>query len=214
MPVTADAPKQTRGQATRADMIAAAKRLFSEHGYHNTGIADIQQATAMTKGAFYHHFRSKEELALAVLEEVQEQYQQALIDPAMEQHSPGEQLVALLDGINQLNCQPEWCNCQMLATLVAELTDTDQRVREAACTIQTDLCTLIEELIAQAQQAQQASTRWSPETAARWAISTITGALLLQKASSANVQMTDMIDALKTSLLRKNTLHKAAESAG
>ncbi|MBN1509021.1 MAG: helix-turn-helix transcriptional regulator, partial [Sedimentisphaerales bacterium] len=47
---------QSRGQTTKADILQVARQLFSEHGYHKTGIADIQEATGLTKGAFYHHF--------------------------------------------------------------------------------------------------------------------------------------------------------------
>ncbi|MGK3208693.1 TetR/AcrR family transcriptional regulator [Amycolatopsis sp. MEPSY49] len=51
---------------TRADLLAAAKRLFGEHGYLDTKITDIAAAADRAVGSFYTHFDDKEQL-LAVL---------------------------------------------------------------------------------------------------------------------------------------------------
>jgi AcrR family transcriptional regulator len=46
----------------RAEIIDCATALFYEKGYEATTIADILERTKLSKGAFYHHFESKEEL--------------------------------------------------------------------------------------------------------------------------------------------------------
>lgn len=46
----------------RAELIDCAVALFFEKGYEATTIADILERTQLSKGAFYHHFESKEEL--------------------------------------------------------------------------------------------------------------------------------------------------------
>jgi AcrR family transcriptional regulator len=46
----------------RAEIIDCAVALFFEKGYEATTIADILERTNLSKGAFYHHFKSKEEL--------------------------------------------------------------------------------------------------------------------------------------------------------
>lgn len=51
---------------TRTELLAAAKRLFGEHGYHDTKITDIAAAAGRAVGSFYTHFDDKEQL-LAVL---------------------------------------------------------------------------------------------------------------------------------------------------
>ena len=43
--------------------------LFSVKGYFNTSIADVVQATGLTKGGLYGHFRNKEEIWYAVYDE-------------------------------------------------------------------------------------------------------------------------------------------------
>jgi len=52
----------------RAELIGCAQRLFLTQGYERTTINDVIAATGLSKGAFYHHFRSKEDLLEAIVE--------------------------------------------------------------------------------------------------------------------------------------------------
>lgn len=51
-----------RAIATRACLLAAARELFTEAGYHATGTTEIVARAALTRGALYHHFAGKEGL--------------------------------------------------------------------------------------------------------------------------------------------------------
>jgi AcrR family transcriptional regulator len=59
---------QQRSEETRNRIIEAANMLFSKHGYDSTGVAEICEAAGVSKGAFYHHFPSKQALFLAEME--------------------------------------------------------------------------------------------------------------------------------------------------
>jgi len=58
---------QQRSETTRAAILAAALKLFSQHGYDATGVAEICAEAGVSKGAFYHHFPTKQTLFLALL---------------------------------------------------------------------------------------------------------------------------------------------------
>lgn len=49
-------------EITVENILASAQRMFLEKGYENTKIQDIADELNMTKGAIYHHFKSKEEI--------------------------------------------------------------------------------------------------------------------------------------------------------
>ncbi len=61
--------KVEAGEKTRAHLVAAARRLFA-NGYESVGTPDIVAEAGVTRGALYHHFRNKEALFYAVVEEV------------------------------------------------------------------------------------------------------------------------------------------------
>ena len=64
------AAQKERAAETRAGVVAAARKLFAETGYHATGTTEIAASAAMTRGALYHHFAGKEELFAEVFREV------------------------------------------------------------------------------------------------------------------------------------------------
>jgi AcrR family transcriptional regulator len=52
---------------TRARIIESARCLFNRHGFEQVTIDQIMAAAGLTRGAFYHHFRSKDELYAAAV---------------------------------------------------------------------------------------------------------------------------------------------------
>jgi AcrR family transcriptional regulator len=55
---------------TRQALMATARQLFARNGFQATRTEEIVQRAGLTRGALYHHFRDKEDLFRAVLDEV------------------------------------------------------------------------------------------------------------------------------------------------
>lgn len=59
---------QQRSEETRSHLLTAAQNLFSQKGYDAASVADICAEAGVSKGAFYHHFESKQALFMHLLE--------------------------------------------------------------------------------------------------------------------------------------------------
>jgi TetR/AcrR family transcriptional repressor of nem operon len=66
-------PLQDRARRTRERILETAAAAFARDGYGGTSLNELVRASGLTKGAFYFHFASKEELALATFRHKQEQ---------------------------------------------------------------------------------------------------------------------------------------------
>lgn len=60
-----------RGEATRGQLIAIARRMFADRGYEDTSIEAVLKEAGVSRGSLYHHFASKEALFEAVAEDVE-----------------------------------------------------------------------------------------------------------------------------------------------
>ena len=61
-------PQITKGEQTRQEILAAAKRLFLSQGFTATPMHQIAREVGITKGAIYNHYPGKDELFTAVLQ--------------------------------------------------------------------------------------------------------------------------------------------------
>ena len=81
------ARRAAQAAATRAALVAAARRLFVEKGYHRTSTEEVAaEAGVGTRGALYHHFADKQALFeaafIAVEEDLVIEAAKKLADPA------------------------------------------------------------------------------------------------------------------------------------
>jgi len=66
MQVRSSRTQAERREATRRQLLAAAKTLFVAHGFAQTSTPEVAQLAGVTRGALYHHFEDKCALFLAV----------------------------------------------------------------------------------------------------------------------------------------------------
>jgi AcrR family transcriptional regulator len=92
----ATSPRAAQAVATRAALVAAARRLFVEKGYFKTGTEEVVAASGVgTRGALYHHFVDKGALFQAVFEQVEED----LLAAAAGLEESGDSLSRLRSGL-------------------------------------------------------------------------------------------------------------------
>lgn len=89
---------QSRSDETRARILAAAVECFTRHGYDATSVAEICEHAGVSKGAFYHHFPSKQAAFLALME----QWLQGMDAPLRATRAFGEPIPQQLLGLAQI----------------------------------------------------------------------------------------------------------------
>jgi TetR/AcrR family transcriptional repressor of nem operon len=93
--------------ATRERILEETARLFALKGYHDTKLDEILTAAEVTTGAFFHHFRSKEDLGFAVIDrhmqkrrEILERIEQRMSPP--HEGDPLHRIFRRLDAIAEM----------------------------------------------------------------------------------------------------------------
>jgi len=81
----------------REDIIYESMKLFSLKGYVNTGINEIIESVGSSKGGFYNHFSSKEELFGEVLAKAQKMWRDRVLHGLDELESPVEKVIMILE---------------------------------------------------------------------------------------------------------------------
>lgn len=69
---------QQRSEETRAHILEAAVKQFSVNGYNKASVDSICEQAGVSKGAFYHHFKTKQDVFLALLDGWLQTFDQAI----------------------------------------------------------------------------------------------------------------------------------------
>jgi TetR/AcrR family transcriptional repressor of nem operon len=164
--------KQLQSEQTRQRIIEAAAQLFARKGFYGTSIADLAQATGLTKGALYHHFENKDAIFFAVIETVRDAWREAVARDVLKAGDALTRLAVLFD--NHARCISEnETLCLVLGSLVAEMDGVNPTFMAALEKIYADLTLFIERIVRKGQAAGQVR----PDLDARLAALNIVGML-------------------------------------
>jgi TetR/AcrR family transcriptional repressor of nem operon len=168
---------------SKTKLLQAALKVIRTKGYSATRIEDVCEAAGLTKGSFFHHFDSKEALALAAadywIEGTGSLFASA---PFHAPEDPVDRLLAYVDfrkGL-LLGELPDF-TC-LIGTMVQEIYDTHPAIREVCNrSISGHAATLIPD-IEQAIRQRGIEPAWTAESLALYTQATIQGAFILAKA--------------------------------
>src|SRR5829696_3962564 len=99
MHVSIERPTQVeRSARSRAALLEAAARGLSRNGYGHLRLEEVAREAGYSRGALYHQFKDKADLALAVIDWVNENWMREVGEPARRQPDPVSELIALARG--------------------------------------------------------------------------------------------------------------------
>src|SRR5919197_3131976 len=153
MPAEARPPRRSqadRRAETRAALLDAAARGLSRYGYSNLNLGDVAAEAGYTRGALYHLFDDKEDLALAVVGWVWETWQQQVAPLADAHDDPYQALIALARG-HIAYCRDG--RARVMMTLRVEFAEREHPVGRAVWEIAATLRRRVEQLIVRGRRA-------------------------------------------------------------
>jgi AcrR family transcriptional regulator len=127
-------------------LLGTAERLFYTEGYHATGIDRILSESGVAKMTLYKHFKSKDELILAVLDARQQPMLERLGD-ARRKLPPRDALLGIFDGLHNMIHNPDaFCGC-LFINAAAEYQDREHPIHQRAAAYKAQFQDYLRELL-------------------------------------------------------------------
>ena len=121
----------TKPASTRDRLLDAAMGLMLEKGYSATGVDDVCRAAKVTKGSFFHYFKTKEDLGKAVLDRFYQVMQaKAAQSPHFKKDDPLERVIGWMDFASDQSRDPQSLRGCLLGTFCQELCQTHEAIRK------------------------------------------------------------------------------------
>jgi AcrR family transcriptional regulator len=98
-------------------IIETASNLFYVNGYNATGINEIIAKSEIAKATLYHHFKSKEDICIAYLEQRHQKFLDSLKDFVGGQNKGRQQLVSIFDFLRNMYREGDFHGCWGIKTL-------------------------------------------------------------------------------------------------
>lgn len=196
-------------EVRKVRLLEAASRLVLLQGYNRTTIDDIARESGVKKGSVFYHFRSKEEIGLAILEQQARLFQEQVLSPSLYADLPPlERVTSFLDRMVDLSRSHDYRGGCPFANLAGEMADCHEGFRAALLntfeTVREGLAAALREASAQTGVAA------CPETLSRFVLATVEGAMMLTKVQRSGETLQAAVDSLKAYLTWVYRLDAAA----
>jgi TetR/AcrR family transcriptional repressor of nem operon len=180
------APGRARdGRSTREAILEAATRLMHVQGYQNTSLDDVLRESGVGKGNFYYHFRSKEDLGYAILDQIVSGFLERTLEPCFSgaEASRLNQIRCFLDRVLEAQRKRNCVGGCAMGNLACELSDVHEGFRERLASVFTAWRERLTAALCEAQQRGEVVQGCRPESIGHFLVAGLEGALLLSKVS-------------------------------
>jgi TetR/AcrR family transcriptional repressor of nem operon len=190
--------KSAAKRDARVKLLEAALSVIRTKGYAATTVDELCAAAGVTKGAFFHHFRSKDELGVAAADYWSEMTGSLFAQASYHDHAdPLDRVLAYVDfrkallqgGVPDFTC--------LVGTMVQETYETVPAIREACERSITGHAATLEADIEAAIRERNMSPEWTARSLALHTQAVIQGAFILAKATGTAVLAADSIKHLR-----------------
>jgi AcrR family transcriptional regulator len=179
------AEPRTGSQDSRDEILKAGMRLFASRGFHETSMSEVAREAHVSKALIFWHFKTKEELFVAVLNRLLEPY---FIDFAEEAAAMDErqQILKLVESYLSFVRDNASSVRFFLAQMLHDQKLSSESLNEQVLKLYGGYRAMLVELIASAQQKGICTRRTAPDSAAAFLLSALNGLLIEHLFMGAN----------------------------
>jgi TetR/AcrR family transcriptional regulator, transcriptional repressor for nem operon len=187
------------GKSARDAVLKAATRLMHVRGYQNTSLDDVLRESGVGKGNFYYHFRSKEDLGYAILDQLVASFLERTLEPcfSVPDAPPLSQILCFLDRVLEAQRQRKCVGGCAMGNLASELSDVHEGFRERLASVFTTWRERLTVALREAQERGEVVAACEPEAIGQFLVAGLEGAMLLSKVSKDIAVMEQCVIELK-----------------
>ena len=192
------AMQPSRKHSAKGKILEAALSAIRTKGYAATTVDDLCEAAGVTKGAFFHHFKSKEDLAVAAADHWSEMTGALFAEAPYHEHAdPLDRVLGYIELRKTLLVGelPEF-TC-LVGTMVQEIYDSNPAIRDACTRSITSHASKIEPDIREAIAKYGINPAWTATSLALYTQAVLQGAFILAKATGGSKAAADVVDHLR-----------------
>jgi TetR/AcrR family transcriptional regulator, transcriptional repressor for nem operon len=171
----------SKAEDTKQKIIEQAAIVFNRNGYAGTSIADIMRLTGLPRASIHHHFRTKDEIAIAAFDHTLSSIVEAVMQNVEQQETAIDRLGAFVDTFRGFTSQPIGVGgCPILNTAV-ESDDTHPALRRHAQIAVSQIRALVGSIVELGIRQGEIVATTDIEQVSTIIIATIEGAIMMSK---------------------------------
>jgi TetR/AcrR family transcriptional repressor of nem operon len=195
-------PRPTKHQPERGDartrLLEAARDVIRAQGFSATTVDDLCKAAGVTKGAFFHHFESKEALGVAAAQYWAETTSALFANAPYHLHAdPLDRVLGYVAFRRQIIAGDLAAFTCLVGTMTQEVYDSSPAIRDACAASIFGHAATLEADIAAAMAARGITADWTPQSLARHTQAVLQGAFIVAKASGDPDLARESVDHLR-----------------
>jgi TetR/AcrR family transcriptional repressor of nem operon len=167
----------------RDKIMEVASELFHKRGYQHTSVDEILAGSGTSKSNFYYHFRTKEQLALTILDERIRQFESEVISTTLGENSlsPKSRLLKLYDRVTTFHRSLKCSKGCPFGNLAIEMSDVNEKFRGRLSGFFRRWEKGIESCIVEGIEKGEFRSDLNPNSTAGFVLSQLEGAIMMVK---------------------------------
>ncbi len=183
--------RETQAASTRNKILMVAAEEILKNGFQSTSLGDILKQADISKGCFYHHFATKQELGYAVLDESLTEVKTEIWMPIINSGNPLQSVIDMLNSPGEfLDCESVKHGCP-INNLAQEMSAIDEGFRARIETIYSDWKTHLTTALQRCQESGYMKKQTNPKHIATLIIATLQGAIGIAKNAQQPASFTE-----------------------